>query len=58
MQGYRSIQYTEVFNWKKQIGILYRFEIIIKKDFKYNNTRLHKSRSSRDELEFDLSNFV
>ena len=21
-------------------------------------TRLHKSRSSRDELEFDLSNFV
>ena len=23
-----------------------------------NGTRLHKSRSSRDELEFDLSNFV
>ena len=23
-----------------------------------SETRLHKSRSSRDELEFDLSNFV
>ena len=23
-----------------------------------NKTRLHKSRSSRDKLEFDLSNFV
>ena len=42
-------------------GLLYLKNIIIL-FFKFNDfiskTRLHKSRSSRDELEFDLSNFV
>ena len=27
-------------------------------ELEFNRTRLHKSRSSRSELEFDLSNFV
>ena len=38
------------------VGDYIRREILKKKNKK--KTRLHKSRSSRDELEFDLSNFV
>ena len=42
--------------WKINSFILDEEEYI--KQLQANKTRLHKSRSSRSELEFDLSNFV
>ena len=38
------------------IGMIQNKKFKIQKSL--NSTRLHKSRSSRSELEFDLSNFV